>query len=334
MNLQDIITYREYQEKESEYNSNKRKNNVSNNLYTPREYENNQQKLSSSRKKEVEVIDGNNLNNDIEKEDKNNSSNYSYTRSNRIEKEIENNINNNNKENINNLNNNDNKEGTGDGDIIDELISKIRTKQDLGIRREVRRKSLSNLDEELKLGLKQLDKIQTKCNKKLNLKSQINFEGSKKYKEVMFEFNKTFNGSKFKGPQYKYGTYYNYKSIKILKPEIYFHKERKKDQSYKYIKRKENPFYLSCIDGKAIIGGERKNPEDNLEYILRGIRTPANKRKEFNNNLKRQRSYSTDKRNINEQNQSFSDFGIRKVNYYNKNYFLEELDRIHDLLFS
>ena len=150
----------------------------------------------------------------------------------------------------------------------------------------------------------------------------------------MFEFNKTFNGSKFKGPQYKHGTYYNYKSIKILKPEIYFHKERKKDQSYKYMKRKENPFYLSCIDGKAIIGGERKNPEDNLEYILRGIRTPANKRKEFNNNLKRQRSYSTDKRNINEQNQSFSDFGIRKVNYYNKNYFLEELDRIHDLLFS
>ena len=333
MNLQDIITQREYQEKESGYNSNKRKNNASNNLYTPREYENNQQKLSSSRKKEVEVIDGNNLNNDIEKEDKNNSSNYSYTRSNRIEKEIENNINNN-KENINNLNNNDNKEGTGDGDIIDELISKIRTKQDLGIRREVRRKSLSNLDEELKLGLKQLDKIQTKCNKKLNLKSQINFEGSKKYKEVMFEFNKTFNGSKFKGPQYKHGTYYNYKSIKILKPEIYFHKERKKDQSYKYIKRKENPFYLSCIDGKAIIGGERKNPEDNLENILRGIRTPANKRKEFNNNFKRQRSYSTDKRNINEQNQSFSDFGIRKVNYYNKNYFLEELDRIHDLLFS
>ena len=77
MNLQDIITYRENQGKESEFNSNTKENNA---------------KI-------------------LNKDDKDNSSNYSYTRSNMIEKEIENNLeskNNNIDINKNNQENNQN----------------------------------------------------------------------------------------------------------------------------------------------------------------------------------------------------------------------------------
>lgn len=342
MNLQDIITYKEYkenQDKESELNSNIKSNNKYKNIDSQREYRNISQKMPSSRTNELEVNNGDNLNIEEEKDDKNNSSNYSYTRSNKIEKEIEDNIkkenNTNNKENIQNkLNIINNKEKNNDNDIIDELIEKVKNKEDIRINNEIPKKTLTNLDEEIKLGLKQLDKIQTKFSKIPNSKNKINYEGNYTYKKVLFELSKTLNGQKTKLPQYKRGTYFNYKNIKILKPSIYFYTERQKKKNYNYVKKNENKFYLSSIDGKAIIDGERKNPDDNLDNILKNIRDPFNKRRDLNDSLRNTRSYSTDRRTSYEKNKYYPDFGFRKINYYNKSYFLEELDRINSLLFS
>ena len=340
MNLPDIITYREYkenQDKESELNSNIKSNNKYKNIDSQREYRNISQKMPSSRTNELEVNNGDNLNIDEEKDDKNNSSNYSYTRSNKIEKEIEDNIkkenNTNNKENIQNkLNKINDKENNND--IIDELIEKVKNKEDIRINNEIPKKTLTNLDEEIKLGLKQLDKIQTKFSKIPTSKNKINYEGNYTYKKVLFELSKTLNGQKTKLPQYKRGTYFNYKNIKILKPSIYFYTQRQKKKNYNYVKKNENKFYLSSIDGKAIIDGERKNPDDNLDNILKNIRDPFNKRRDLNDSLRNTRSYSTDRRTSYEKNKYYPDFGFRKINYYNKSYFLEELNRINSLLFS
>lgn len=320
MNLQDIITYRENAGKESEFNSNNKDYNEYNNFETLEDLKNRQKINIKSR--EVEDND-----------DKNNSSNYSYTRSNRIEKELENKIeqnNINNKENIVDNNLNKDKDIIGEGDIIDKLIRKIRNKQDINLTQKVQKKTLSNLDEELRLGLKQLEKIQTKKNQKVISNNQKNIEIGKKFKSF-FDLN-SFNKQNYNISHYKKGSYFSYKNIKILKPIIYFHSERKNNIDYNHKQKKQNKYYLSSIDGKVIIDGERKNPYDNLDNLLKGIREPI--RNEFKNNLKRQRSFSLDNKRIYEKNQNFLDFGIRKVDYYNKNYFLEEINRIDNLLFS
>ena len=310
MNLQDIITYRENQGKESEINSNIKESNA---------------KI-------------------LNKDDKDNSSNYSYTRSNMIEKEIENNlenksnniyINKNNQEsNQNNLNENDNKEKIEKNDIIDELIEKIKNKKQLYIKKDIPKLNFSKLDEELKLGLKQLNKIQTQFNCRPILNTPKILEGNRKYKEVIFEINKSLNSVKSKTPHYRTGSYLSFKNIKIIKPTIYFLEKPKKIQTYKYIPKKNNQFYLSSIDGKAIINGERKNPEDKLGNLLKNKNNPVNKRKIFSNDGERRRSYSTYKRNVEEENKYFPDFGNRKIYYYRKIYFFEELNRINNLLFS
>ncbi len=314
MNLQDIITYRENQGKESEFNSNIKENNPN--------------------------INNNNI---LNKDDKDNSSNYSYTRSNMIEKEIENNlesknnnrdIKNNQENNQNNLNENNNDEKKDKSDIIDELIEKIKNKKDLGNKKDVHKLNLNKLDEELKLGLKQLNKIQTQFNNRPILNTPKTLQENRKFKEVIFEISKSLNSVKPKTPHYKSGSYLTYKNIKIIKPTIYFLEKPKKIQTYKYTPKIENKFYLSSIDGKAIINGERKNPEDNLGNILKNMNNPTNKRNAFSNVWERRRSYSTYRRSFEEENKYFPDFGNRKINYYGKNYFFEELNRINNLLFS
>ena len=347
MNLQDIITYRENPVKEDYQQEN----------------ENEQQKLSTSKSKNIEDIENNNINDDENKKENNNSSNYSHTGSNMIEKELENNkehnidnennidigIHSNNLDNTNennNINYNENNkenniqvENTNikEKDIIDELIEKIRNKQDLGINKSIQRQSLSQLDEDIKLGLEKINQIQTKNNNKSILDTQKElevkkFEKNKKYNEVIKELSRIPERIKNKESGYNYGTYFDYKNMKILKPTMYFKSKNKYIQSYEPMKKRENKFYLSSIDGNAIINGERKNIDVNLDNLSSRIRNSINKKIEVNEIIDKRRSYST--KNSNEKNRKFPDFGLRKLNYYNKNYFLEELNRINKLLFS
>ena len=324
MNLQNIITYREDKEEESKSN-------------TLENYVNNKDNYKIGR-------DSYNLNNNEiinENNNKNNSIHYSNSNSNLNEKEIENNENNieNNIEdknadfeniinknnniineniiNMNNTNNTNNKiEKEKEKDIIDELIEKIRNNQDLGLPKDNPKKSFEKLDEELKLGLEQLNQIKTNSNKKTILDTQNelekkSFERNKKYNEVISELTKTFSKPKNSLPQYKRGTYYNYKNMFILKPSTYFQSERKSKEIYEHPKKKER-FYMSSIDGKIITNGERKFLDKN-----------------FYKNEKR--NYPKDKRDdIGNINNFFPEFRTRKNNYYDKNFFNDELNRINE----
>jgi hypothetical protein len=344
MNLQDILTYREYPDKESKSNTNTKENN-----------------LNTKRNSQ----ESNNINNDV----KNNSSNYSYTRSNKIEKEIENkfkhNINNNNNNNIdieihsnnvdinNNINSNNNNilnipinrfqeieknnENEEKKDIIDELIEKIKNKEDIRIGKEIPRKTLSELDEELKLGLDQLKKIQTKSNKASIFSAQkgpgINGSGrnSLKFNELIIELSKTnTNGYKGRTPRNINDAFLSYKNIKIAKPNIYFQNNRKSNKTFEVSRKRNEKLYFSSIDGNVIINGERKNP-DTLQILIKKLKNPRNRSMCINDNLNLRRSNSVDLRTIGNKS-VYPYFGIRKINNYNKNYFMDELNKIDNLL--
>ena len=341
MNLQDIITYREYPEKESKSNINEKENNINTNRNSQESYNNN---------------------NEMKNNNRNNSSNCSYTRSNKIEKEIENKFENNNiidieihSNNINDNYNSNNQNNTNFNipikrieeieknnekeekkDIINELIEKIKNKQKIGIKSEIPRKTLSELDEELKLGLDQLRKIQTKSNRELfnaQKLSGIKCPGrnSLKFNEVMSELSKVNTSSKGRISRNMKEAFFNLNNIKIAKPNIYFHSLRKNKKIIEINKKKnENKFYLSSIDGNIIINGERKNP-DTFQKLMKKL-NPRNRNMYINDNLNLRRSNSMDLRKI-ENKSSYPFFGIRKINNYNKNYFMDELTKINNLLF-
>ena len=337
-----MITYREYPEKEEKSNMNVKENNINTNRNSQESYNNS---------------------NEMKNNNRNNSSNCSYTRSNKIEKEIEkkfehnnnidieihsNNMNDNyNLNNQNNINynipmkraseNEKNNQNDEKKDIIDELIEKIRNKQEIGIKKEIPRKTLSELDEELKLGLDQLRKIQTKSNKALNLNSQkekgIKYSGrnSLKFNEVLAELSKVNNSSKGRISRNMKDAFYNLNNIKIAKPNIYFLSLRKNNKTIEIDKRKrENKFYFNSIDGNVIINGERKNP-DTFQILMKKLKSPRNRNMYINNNLNLRRSNSMDLRKVGNKS-NYPYFGIRKINNYNKNYFMDELNKINNLL--
>ena len=221
-------------------------------------------------------------------------------------------------------------------DIIDELIEKIKNKQEIGIKKEIPRKTLSELDDELKFGLEQLRKIQTKSNRSLfnaQKESGIKYtrRNSLKFNEVMAELNKVNVNSKNRISRNMQEAFFNLKNIKIVKPNIYFHSLRKNNKTIEINKRKnENKFYFSSIDGNVIINGERKNP-DTLQILIKKLKNPRNRSMCINDNLNLRRSNSVDLRTIGNKS-VYPYFGIRKINNYNKNYFMDELNKIDNLL--
>ena len=91
---------------------------------------------------------------------------------------------------------------------------------------------------------------------------------------------------------------------------------------------------MSSIDGKAIIDGQRKNINDNLNIILQIVRNSFHENKDVNNNSTNKRSYSIDKRNHYNTHKYLYFKGNRRIYNYNKNYFFEELNKINSLLFA
>ena len=344
MNLQNIIISRENQEEQSNTNTlenyinnnktkknydgekslNKEINNVnkndsinySNNVSNIIEKENNKEhNIEDNLELNNNNIEIDNLNNNLYDSNENNNINIIDNNNNK-ESNIKIEINENNENNVNNVNDN-NKEEIMEKDIIDELIEKIRNNQDLGIPKVNPKKSFAELDEELKLGLQNLNKIKTKSNKKTILDTQNelekkSYERNKKYNEVISELTKTLIKPKNTERQYKTGSYYNYKNMHIMKPSHYFQSERKNFFN-ENVKKKENKFYMSSIDGKMIVNGERRDLDKN----------------EYQNN---RQSYTNNKRQNYMDNNFFADFGNRKLNYYNKNYFKDELEKINKLL--
>jgi hypothetical protein len=262
---------------------------------------------------------------------------------------MSNNINNN--QNIENNNNNYNKDipqqKGEEKDIIDELIEKIRTNQQI-TKRESSKESLNRLDEEIKLGLERLNELFPNQNTYFDSKDNNNNKNkigkmkvkNRKFSDLLHDINKTLNETTNK-TYYKKNHYYDYKNMKILKPRVYFQSESSLPIFGKF-KNSHNNLYMSSIDGKLIVNGERKNlfNSSNLENIYKNTgnhfyptKTSINFNYDYNfNNLNKRRNYSID---IN------SNFGykkrnpsyIRSANRFNKDYFRDELYKIQNMLF-
>ena len=167
---------------------------------------------------------------------------------------------------------------------------------------------------------------------------------NKKFVNFLSEVNKTIIQSRNK--EFYDGTSFLYfKDKKIIKPRIYFQSEKKpvireKNINIKYI----NPFYFSAIDGKLIKDGERKNLfssydcEDNINSNVnesKNMEITLYTSKIGNPNhtfyLNRKQSFSFDnKRN----NNNSSTCRINRVSRFDKEYFNEELRKVHNLLFT
>jgi len=132
---------------------------------------------------------------------------------------MSNNINNKQNQNIENNNNNYDKDNTQqkgeEKDIIDELIEKIRTNQQI-TSRESSKDSLNRLDEEVKLGLERLNELvqsqntylECKDNKNKNKIGKIRVK-NRKFTDLLKEINKTLNDTNNK-TYYKRNHYYDY----------------------------------------------------------------------------------------------------------------------------
>ena len=270
---------------------------------------------------------------------------------NSINNYMSNNINN--YQNIENNNNNYNKDipqqKGEEKDIIDELIEKIRTNQQI-TRRESSKDTLNRLDEEIKLGLERLNELfpnqntyfdnkENNSNKNKIGKMKVN---NRKFTDLLHEINKTLNDTNNK-TYYKRNHYYDYKNMKIMKPRVYFQSESRLP-SFGNNKSSYNNLYMSSIDGKLIVNGERKNlfSSLNLGNIYKNtgnnfypMKTSINFNRDYNyNNLNKRRNYSIDKISSNfgfkKRNPSFN---VRSANRFNKDFFKDELYKIQNLLF-
>jgi hypothetical protein len=167
--------------------------------------------------------------------------------------------------------------------------------------------------------LEQLNQIKTNSNRKTILDTQNelerkNYERNKKYNEVISELTKKIEKPNNDECQYKRGTYYNYKNMYILKPSYYIQTERRSNL-YELPRKNENKFYMSSIDGKIIVNGERK-------FLDKDFYKKDNQ------------CFSNSKRKNIDNKYNFPDFGIRRLNCYNKKYFTDELKKMDKLLFN
>ena len=277
-------------------------------------------------------------------------SNFNNNNYNNMNNYMSNNINNNQNQNIEN---NIPQQKGEEKDIIDELIEKIRTNQQI-TNRESSKESLNRLDEEIKLGLERLNELFPSQNTYFDTKDKDKDNNNnknkigrmkvknRKFTDLLHEINKTLNDTNNK-TYYKRNHYYDYKNMKIMKPRVYFQSESRLP-IYGKLQNSHNNLYMSSIDGKLIVNGERKNlfSSSNLENIYKNtgnnfypMKTSINFNNDYNfNNLNRRRNYSIDKINSNfgykKRNPSYN---IRSANRFNKDYFKDELYKIQNMLF-
>ena len=278
-----------------------------------------------------------------------NINNINYNNNmNNINNYMSNNINNNQNQNIEN---NIPQQKGEEKDIIDELIEKIRTNQQI-TNRESSKESLNRLDEEIKLGLERLNELFPSQNTYFDTKDKDNNNNknkigkmkvkNRKFTDLLHEINKILNDTNNK-TYYKRNHYYDYKNMKIMKPRIYFQSESRLP-IYGKLQNSHNNLYMSSIDGKLIVNGERKNlfSSSNLENIYKNtgnnfypMKTSINFNNNYNfNNLNRRRNYSIDKINSNfEYKKRNPSYNIRSANRFNKDYFKDELYKIQNMLF-
>lgn len=225
-------------------------------------------------------------------------------------------------------------------DIIDELIGKIKSKQQV-FKKDNFKESLNKLDEEIKLGMEKL--YENNHNQKIYLDNQKellinNLYRNKKISEIMSQINENIIETKSK-LYLKNGIFNDYKNINVVKPRIYLEKEKRRSLKLNKTFKNNKGYYLSSIDRKLIVNGERKNIFSNYDDIFKNIGNKYNTINNFNFedefHLNERRNYSINRiKKKWDYNDYIPGYKIERPNKFNKDYFKEELDKIDNLLFS
>ena len=386
MNLEEEMynVSQERDEEINEYNQNEENSYDNGNQIKHQEnedenYENNEE-LQNSKNKNFknfkneednnEIIQGINsfnylINKNIDVEDNENEIENLHDKYNQFNNQnINNNINKNNqKQFLNEIDNNDQTQASPNT-IMNDLLFKIKKlkgnrtmkKSDIINSNEF---NLNNNFEILKKAVKN-DKYTINKNEyigNLNMNNQI-IQNNPKMKEIA-NLIKDYNQDKNVNDNIQIN-FYNNNQINIIKPNVFFNmsnqKKQNKENNYDN-SNGLNKYYISIIDGKAIVNGQRINVNSGFQT------TPHNnlfeKRIDFNdiskNNNKNIFNYDEDRRTSFFENKNKIDFKLpnlkrnynfniknsknnfktfTKTNLFTREFYNEELNKIDDSLFN
>ena len=258
-------------------------------------------------------------------------------------------------------------------EIMNDLLLKIR--QIKGTR-AIKKNDISNKND--------LNMDNYKINKNLNLKNNNNQQNNKneyignisinnqiiqnnpKMKEIA-NLIKDYNQDKKNDDNIQIN-FYNNNQINILKPDVFFNNNQKKqnNEEENYDTLYQNRHYISIIDGKAIINGQRINVNSGFNTMKNNMNKKFDfgdfninkntiKKNRYNNNYmfgfgKDRNSFLENKNNldfklknikknyrnnINNNENSKNNYRIfSKNNFFSKEFYNEELNKINDDLFN
>ena len=277
------------QNEDNSYDNGNQIQNLENENYENNELQNSKNKILKNYQNEEdnnEIIQGinsfNNIRNKNINEDDNEKQYNQY--------DIINNDNNNensqhNFDNINENNNNNNARiQTNPDEIMNDLLFKIRKlkgsrtmkKSDITNTNEI---NLNNNFEILQRTIKN-DKFKINKNEyigKINMNNQI-IQNNPKMKEVANLIKDYNNQDKNKNDNMQIN-FYNNNQINIVKPDVFFNmgnqKKQNNDENNYENSNNQNKYYISIIDGKAIVNGQRINV--NSQYRNHHRHTPLHR---------------------------------------------------------
>ena len=270
--------------------------------------------------------------------------------------------------NINENNNiNNARVQTNPDEIMNELLFKIRKlkgsrtmkKSDITNTNEI---NLNNNFEMLQRTIKS-DKFKINKNEyigKINMNNQI-IQNNPKMKEIAHLIKDYNNQDKNKNDNMQIN-FYNNNQINILKPDVFFNmgnqKKQNNDENNYEASNTQNKYYISIIDGKAIVNGQRINvnsqyqstPQNNnlFDRKINFNYNVNNNKYLFNLDNDRKSSFMENRRDTNfklqnlKQNYRFNNIEnsknnnklFSKINFFNKEFYKEELNKIDDSLFN
>ena len=282
-----------------------------------------------------------------------------------------------------NMNENSNTDTNSPDELMNELLYKIRKikenrakannnlENDINKINNINNNNTNNIDSLLSMGLEKTKskKFKNEYIGKLNINNQV-FQNNPKMKELA-NLLKEYNRDKNENDKMQIN-FYNNNQINIVKPEVFFNNNNIKNKNIDYYdKNYEKKHYISVIDGKAIIKGQRINVNSGLQMAQNNLRDKKitfndfnnkNKLFDFNNDKfmeKRNKLNNTNTKwatgnnldfklnNLNFLNNNEINFKVNndtdnkikfnklpKSNFLSKDYYNEELNKINDSLFN
>jgi hypothetical protein len=272
------------------------------------------------------------------------------------------------KNNFLNINDNENVDINSPDELMNELLNKIRRIKESRAKpnnvfendknkgnNNNNRDSLLNID----LEKSKSKKIKNEYLGKLNINNQL-IQNNPKMKELA-NLLKEYNRDKNENDKIQIN-FYNNNQINIVKPEVFFSNNNSRNKNINYYdKNYENKHYISVIDGKAIINGQRINVNSGLYTTAKNNikdkkinfnEIKKNKIFDFNNDKFTEKRWSKDNNldfklnnfnnlnneinfKINNSNDNKNRLSkVSKTSFLTKDYYNEELSKINDSLFN